>query len=175
MKKAIILIFSATLFLAGCNMAGDMTPKGLTVTKKQPFSVKVEPTLSIDKNGDIDTDKYVKTSNSWVTDALVKALSQSETFETVVASGDSDFTVQVTQKSISYPVYAVKSNCTYTAQWVLKNVKTKKVVWQNTIETTHNLAPLAAMLPEVSNHQAYTGAVRENIKEGIKQLSMLEL
>jgi len=60
-------------------------------------------------------------------------------------------------------------------KWELTNAKTHAPVWSNTFATAYRAVWLSSLFDGERIEKAHEAAVRTNIKEGIRRLSILSL
>ena len=180
-KNIIVSVFvlaslTMVLLISGCAArAMKMTPKCYEVVKQLPYSVSVN-----ESTGGIDPKPLWSSqiSNTAFTSALKNALEQSGVFQTVTMGDGADYILDVAILNYDQPWNGVDMNVRMEAKWQLTNAKTHEVVWSNTFPSAYKARWFWSALLNTDTQRiqrAHELAVRNNIKEGIRRLSLLSL
>lgn len=178
MRKIVSLIMAfclilLSLFNTGCAaQASKMVPADFDVSSSHPYSVKVEDVYGGHETNPLWTSQI---SDSAFLQALKDSLDKSGVFETLVESGESDYKLTVSIVDYSKPVMGLDFDVAITSKWTLDCIATKKVVYNDEIKTSYKAKLGDALVAAERLQKANEGAVRTNIKEGIKRLSELDL
>ncbi|MFH1371361.1 MAG: hypothetical protein ABII09_08775 [Planctomycetota bacterium] len=78
-------------------------------------------------------------------------------------------------KMYMHPLVGLDLNIKMKTQWQLTDARKLTPVWSETFETTYKAKFSDALLPAEKSRKAYEGAVRLNIYEGIRRLSLMQL
>jgi hypothetical protein len=93
----------------------------------------------------------------------------------VIKEGGSDYRLDVTLVKLISPGGGLKMTATAVAEWRLSEVVSGKVVSEEYIATPFTATVGDALIGADRYRLASEGAGRENIKEGIRRLSELQL
>jgi len=173
MNVLILVSLSVVLFASGCAAkASRMIPRDFKVANKHSYAVSVnESTGGIDAKPLWDS----QISNTAYTEALSKALAKSGVFQTVTKGDGADYILDVTILNYDQPWHGANINVRMETKWELTNAKTHASVWSNTFATAYRAVWLESLFDDERKEKAHEGAVRTNIKEGIRRLSLLSL
>ena len=164
---------SVLLITSGCAaQASRMVPTDFEVVKNHPFTISVSESVGGRKTNPLWTSQI---SNSAFTEALNNALAKSNVFQAVVKGEDTDYLLDVTILAYDQPWIGVDIDIRMKAKWELTNTETFTPVWSDTFETTYRAKFSDALVAAERLQKANEGAVRTNIREGIKRLSTLNL
>ena len=185
--------------------ARKMTPKNLDMVfdgANKPYSVSVneatmptrdskrhESTVDMERNPRWRNESTAGTELNprWgagipmteFTTALTNSLKRSGVFQTVKTTGDeADYVLDVAVLDYDQPWYGSSMTVRMEAKWVLTDAKTKKIVWSSAFPTAYKVAwirSFGSISDRGRAQKAQEGAARNNIKEGIRRLSILEL
>ena len=173
-RVAFVVASVAVLNLTGCaSPAGheDMTPMNLVVAKKHPYSVSVE-TKGGSETGAMDSSNI---SNADLKAAIESAIVKSSVFKNVVQgkSGDYELTVSVTD--ISKPIFGLDFKVDLETAWSLVRKSDNTIAMRKVIRSSHTATMSDAFVGVTRLRMAVEGAARENISQGLKAISDLDL
>lgn len=168
------LMITFALTVTGCASGAkivNMIPQDLPVVKEHPYSVRVQAA------GGRETEWW---STSQISDesfheALYKSLSQSGVFRQVVKEGEADYLLDVFISGMKQPIMAFNMTVSVTANWKLIDLSNNKVVFEELIPTPYKAGMNESWIGVKRLRLANEGAVRENIKQGIRKLAELDL
>ncbi len=180
MISMLVLANSSVVFFAsGCAAkAGRMVPRDFKVVNKHPYAVSVN-----ESTGGVDAKPLwtSQVSNPAFTEALSNALAKSGVFQTVIRGGGVDYPgganyiLDVTILDYDQPWRGANIIIRMETKWELTDAKTHTSVWSNTFKTAYRAVWLKSLFDGERIEKAHEGAVRTNIKEGIRRLSLLSL
>lgn len=167
----ILLVAASGLF--GCASPADVNGMIAKVqaSTTQPYSVGIRT------QGGSETGAM---SGSMVSDAdFAKAIEESiingRVFNNVVQGKDADYELGVTILNFNKPVFGASFTITLETAWSLTNTKTHDIALRKNITANHT-ATFGDSMVAVSRYRlALEGAVRENIKQGLEEISRLTL
>lgn len=170
----LIATLGVVLALGGCaSPAGtkEMVSDSAQVVKKHPYSVAVRTA------GGRETDKMgaSQISDQDFADALRQSITASKVFAKVVEGKDADYLLNVFVASLEQPMMGFSMTVKMEAAWSLTEVKSGKVIWKETLDSSYTASASAAFAGVERLRIATEGAARENIKLGIEALSKLSL
>jgi len=116
-----------------------------------------------------------KISNEGFQEALEQAITETGVFEAVVRVGGEDYRLEVVITNLGQPTAGFSMSVTLTTYWKLTKRGRPEPVWQDFVSTTY-VARFGEDVVGVTRLQkANEGAARENIKEGIRRLAIVEV
>lgn len=178
LKKVVVSVMilaclSGVLVTSGCAaQASRMVPADFEVVKKHPFSVSVGESVGGRETNPLWSSQI---SDSAFTEALNNALVESGVFQAVVKGEDADYHLDVTILFYDQPWVGMDFDVRMKTKWELTDLKTLAAVWSDTFETTYRAKLSDALVAAERLQKANEGAVRANIREGIRRLSILSL
>ena len=114
-------------------------------------------------------------SNTEFTVALTNSLKKSGVFQTVTTGDGADYILDVAILDYDQPWNGSNMTVRMETEWVLTDAKTGDIVWSNTFPTAYKAIWISSLTDTGRIQKAQEGAARNNIKEGIRRLSILEL
>jgi hypothetical protein len=163
------------LFSCGCSARSEMmVPRSFEVTNKIPGSIRVDEVV-----GSRETNSFQlwtsQISSTAFTEAIITSITRAKLFDSVVKGNNADYILDVTILDYNQPLVGLDLNIKMKTQWLLTDAKKLTPVWSETFETTYKAKFSDALLPAEKSRKAYEGAVRLNISEGIRRLSLMKL
>ena len=149
-----------------------MTPQDMPVHGPQPYSIRVEA------RGGRETDPKgpSQISNEAFALAIADSMEKSRLFSKVVRKGHADYQLRVSIVKLEQsPPTGFSMSAVMEARWTLSRTGTGKSVWADTIQSSDTASAIASRKAVTRMRLATEGAARENIKQGIEQLSRIEL
>jgi hypothetical protein len=151
-----------------------MVPQSFEVKNKIPGTVKVDEVV-----GARETNSFQlwmsQISSTAFTEALIDSITEAELFDSVVDSdADADYILDVTILDYGQPLFGLDLNIKMKTQWQLTDAIKLVPVWTETFETAYKAKFDSALLPAEKSRKAYEGAIRLNIHEGIRRLSLMK-
>jgi len=161
-------------FAAGCASPAKpeaMVPKQFNIAHKHPYSTSLAVTGGRKTNplwkSDISSEAFAQ--------AVADSIKQSGVFSSVINQGDSDYRLDVTLVKVITPNFGFDLTVTAVTEWRLTQVASGKLVSEEYISTPFTATVGDAFAAIARIRVANEGAARENIKEGIRRLSELQL
>jgi len=179
MSVLVLASLSVVLLASGCAAkASKMVPRDFKVVNKHPYAVSVN-----ESTGGVDAKPLWNSqiSNIAFTEALSRALAKSGVFQTVIKGGGVDYLgganyiLDVTILEYDQPWHGANMIIGMKTKWELTDAKTLAPVWSNTFKTAYRAVLLESLFDDERIEKAHEGAVRTNIKEGVRRLSILSL
>jgi hypothetical protein len=160
------------LFLPGCPARSEkMVPARFEVAKKIPGTVKITEVVGGHESNPLPLWTSQISSVNF-TEALVDSIAKAGLFDSVVKTDAADYILDVTILSYDQPIIGLDLNIKMKTKWELTDTKKLVPVWSETFETAYTARVGDALMPAEKSRIAYEGAVRANIAEGIKRLSL---
>ena len=173
----VLVSLAMALLISGCSArAQKMTPKDYEVVRQMPYSVSVN-----ESTGGIDPKPLwgSQISDTEFTAALKNALEKSSVFQTVTTGDGADYILDVKILDYDKPWNGADMNVSIETKWQLINAKTHEVVWSSSFSSAYKAKRwwLSVIFDTDTQRRqkAQEGAARNNIKEGIRRLSLLSL
>lgn len=163
----------ASAFLSGCATASKpaaMTPPSITVERKHPHTVN----LTVQGGSDTSALGASKIANGDYETALRTAIEQSGVFARVVGN-DSRYQLDVVIARLEQPIMGASMKVTIETNWTLRKRGEAAPIWQKAIVSTYTAKFGDALAGVTRLRLANEGAARQNIEDGIKQISALTL
>jgi len=107
--------------------------------------------------------------------ALESSIKNSGVFSSVVKRGNSDFLLDVVIANLGQPFAGIDMTVTFTTHWKLSQLNKPNVIWEDFVSTKYTATPGDSLIGIKRLRMANEGAARENIKEGIRRLSLVKL
>lgn len=174
-QRAFILATSLTVLnLAGCASPASrdsMSAQNIAVSKKLPYSVSVE-TKGGSETGAMDSSNI---SNADLKAAIESSIVESGLFKNVVQGKNGDYELTVSVTHLSKPVFAIDMKVDLETAWSLVRTSDQSVVMRKVVKSTH-IATMSDSVAGVTRLRlAVEGAARDNIAQGLKAISGLDL
>lgn len=180
-KKIVVSILVLTslcmaLLISGCAArARCMEPEDLDMVfdgANKPYTVSIN-----ESSGGIAPKPLWSSqiSNTEFTVALTSSLKKSGVFQTVTTGDGADYILDVAILDYDQPWNGSNMTVRMETKWVLTDAKTGNLVWSNTFPTAYKAIWISSLTDTGRIQKAQEGAARNNIKEGIRRLSILEL
>jgi hypothetical protein len=165
-KNLLLAAFGLTLFATGCAVRpAKMIPASFDISGKHPYTVRVQGTVEGKKTSQI--------SNSAFTQALTESILKSGVFKGVVKGEGADYLLNVVILDYNQPWLGIDFNISVETSWKLFKSGDVNPIWSDTITTSYKATLWNAFFAAERLQRATEGALRTNIQEGIKRLSML--
>ena len=172
----LLTLMVAITAINGCSsMSGarydSMIPVDYDIVHKQM------KTVSIDVRGGVEPNKSLRPmiSNEEFTKAIVDAVTRSQAFSQVVPESRADYILIVTIISLEQPTAGRQDTVKMEAAWTLKNKSTGQIVWQKAINSQDTTTGSDASGGVSRVRLADEVAGKKNIKEGLSEISRLNL
>jgi len=169
-----VLTLGLTALLTGCaspTTREGMTPGDLVAAKKHPQTVSVAVT------GGQETNPLWKSqvSNTSFAEALSDAITRSKVFSAVMQGKGGNYQLDVVLVSMTQPSFGASFTVSMEAGWSLRRTDSGAVVWQASVKSKHTARAGDAFVGTERLRLATEGAAKNNIKQGLEQISSLNL
>ena len=170
----ISLIVSVVIALSGC---ASPASKDAVVAHSVPITQHHQKTVSIQTQGGSETGAMDSSniSSSDLAKAIEESIVENRLFTQVIHGDGSDYLLNVTIVNMSKPMFGASFTVRMEVAWSLSEQKTKKVVMRDSIESSHTATMGQAFVGVIRLRLAVEGAVRENIRQGLMEISRLQL
>lgn len=170
-----LLLFTALLaILTGCASpakTAKMVPTQFMVERKHPQTTSVSVTGGRKTNplwkSDIAGEDFAQ--------SLTEAIERSGLFSSVFPAGKGDYKLDVALVKVMTPNVGFDMTVTMVTEWRLTQISSGKLIAEEFITTPFTATVGDAFVAITRIRIANEGAARENIKEGIRRLSALNL
>jgi len=165
---ALLMFCGFVLFATGCAARADkMIPDSFSITNKHSYTVRVE--------GSVEDKRTSQIPDAAFAEALTESILKSGVFKGVVRGEGADYLLEVAILRCDQPWIGFDFNISVEISWKLSKSGQAKPVWSDIITTSYKTTLWDAFFATERLQRANEGAVRANIQEGIKRLSMLRL
>jgi hypothetical protein len=179
-NRGVVLAIAGTSLVlaltAGCSSPGPararaMKPKTLAIEKKHPYSVQIE----VAGGRQTDAMDLPQISNQALTQALTKAITDSELFLEVRQSPPADYLLRVDITSLEQPAVGFSMTVHMETAWVLTKTETGSPVLRTPIVSSYTATVGDSIKATSRIKKATEGAARDNIEKGLTKISQLSL
>jgi hypothetical protein len=134
-------------------------------------------TLRVRAEGGRKTEAWRKSrvSETVFLDALRASLERAGVFARVVTIENADYLLDVFLEDVEEPATGLDLTVNLEVKWTVKNLKTGKIEYKETIATPYTTRLREAVVVTQRRQLASEGAARANIREGILRISRLDL
>lgn len=177
MKSSVLKYFgmiAIIIGIAGCASPAnkdEMTPKDLVVAQKFTATVQVK-TAGGSETGAMDSSNI---SDADFKAAIEKAIADTQLFNKVVQVGDANYLLAVSVTSLTKPSFGLTFTVNLETAWSLTNIATKKIEYRKVINTSGTATFGDAAVAVGRLQIAVERAARENISQGLADISALKL
>ena len=171
--QAIILVLVCAV-LTGCVTPAD--PNAMTVGAI-PGGKRINKSVLLAVSGGQETDPLwsSQVSDADFATALQNTIVNNRLFSQVVRHGNSDYRLDVRLIRLRQPMIGFDMTVTSEVEWRLRHVQSDKLVWHETINRAFTATVGDAFVGVTRLKLANEGAIRENIKAGLQEISALSL
>lgn len=173
LMAALALGISASL-IGGCATPAAskaMVPETVAVEKTHPYSVNVEVTggRATEPTG------TPQISNDSFDEAISETLEKAKTFAKVQDDRSGNYELNVIIFKVQQPSAGSAASVTLETGWTLTNRLTGEVVWQKALRSTYTAADDSDITFVGRLKQATEGAAKDTIKQGVTEITRLDL
>ncbi len=170
---ALALVASIGL-LSGCAMATvskAMIPETAGVEKTHPYSVNVEVTggRATEPTG------TPQIANETFEEAITATLVKTKTFAKVRDKKAGNYELNVIIFNVQQPSSGGSASVTIETGWTLTNRLTGEIVWQKALRSTYTASSDSDVTFVGRLKKATEGAAKDNIKQGVTEITRLNL
>ena len=168
------LIYAVIVLLAGCASAPTkeaIVIDDASVGAKHPYSVSV----STSGGSETTATGYSTISDEDLAAAIEESITNSRLFASVVKGTGADYKLNVSQISMSKPMFGFAFTIEMEMAWSLVNTKTGDVVMKESIKSTYTAGATDAFAAVTRIRIAVEGAARNNIRQGLQKIAELSL
>ena len=160
--------------LGGCASGADadaMIPDTVNVEKTHPYSVNVEVTggRATEPTG------MPQIANEAFDEAITQTLIKAETFAKVQEDKSGSYELDVIIFKVQHPVSGENASVTIETGWTLTNQLTGEIVWQQALRSTYTASADSDITFTGRLKKATEGAAKDNIKQGVTEITRLNL
>ena len=173
-KTSVSILWIASLIVFGCTSgpikSQAIIPEVYDIANKQPYTVS----LHIDGGREFSLLKIPQISNETLMDALREAIIQSNLFDEIVEFGE-DYKLDLYIFKVSQPIAGSVMTVRVEIGWTLIRRASMDIVWQKSILSSDTSSSDEALNANNRIKLATERAAKKNIREGIRQISQLNL
>ncbi len=171
-KNVLLILYGLILFVCGCAArVNKMIPANFDISNKIPYTVRVEGAVG-GKETQLRQDSLI--SSSAFTQALTESILKAGVFKGVVRGEGADYLLNVVILDYNQPWLGIDFNINVETSWTLFKSGQANPIWSDTITTSYKTTLWKALFAAERLQKANEGAVRANIREGIKHLSNIQ-
>ena len=167
----VVVVVGGTSGCASPAKSTGMTVNDAQIQKQHPYSVKV----SVGGGKSSDPVGFSAVSNEAFTEAIANSIVGSKLFSEVKKSDGGDYLLNVHIFSIEQQPIGFNMTSRMEVGWNLVDAATGKQVMRKTISSSYTATVGEAFAAVTRIRLATQGAARKNIKEGIQEISKLDL
>lgn len=170
----LIAAISFALALTGCASPASraaMTPQALVISKQYPHSLHVQ-TSGGSETGAMDSSNI---SNADLKSAIEDAVTQNKIFKNIVQGAGGDYELSVQVVSLSKPIFGATFTVELETAWSLTKAVDRSIVMRNSVKSSGKATMGEALAAVTRLRLAVENAARENISQGLKAVSELNL
>ena len=173
MRSLVVVTLCAVglvLSFEGCAVpvAKQMVPTGVSIVHHHSGSLRINVAGGGEEGSFLISAKSLQA-------AIEEAILSSKVFREIIHGEKADYQLDVFLGDYQFPVGGFNMTTNIEAVWNLSDVSTKKTVWQKMIRATSTASMGDAFAGVSRARMSAEGAARENVKQGIEQLSQLSL
>lgn len=173
-RCAALALLAWTGLLGGCAtgaVSEAMIPETASVEKTHPYSVNVEVTggRATEPTG------MPQIANDAFDEAITETLIMAETFAKVRDDKAGNYELNVIIFKVQHPSSGVSASVTMETGWTLTNRLTGEIVWQKALRSTYTASSDSDVTFVGRLKIATEGAAKDNIKQGVTEISRLNL
>ena len=170
-------LFVCTLLLATLTGCSSPANREAMTTGQLPISQKHEVSVSVKTSGGADTGAM---DSSNISDADLKAaiedsIAQNAVFKRIVQGRGGDYELTVSVASLDKPIFGASFTVNFEAGWTLTRLADRSIVYRKAIKSSHTATMGDAFVAVTRLRLAVEGAVKNNIAQGLKDISNLKL
>jgi ABC-type uncharacterized transport system auxiliary subunit len=171
---AAVLILACAAILGGCAAPAAstaMVPETAVNEKTHPYSVNVEVTggRATEPTG------TPQISNENFDEAITKTLVKTKTFAKVQKKRSGNYELSVIIFDVQQPSSGTTASVTLETGWTLTNQLSGDIVWQKALRSTYTASSNSDVTFVGRLKKATEGAAKDTIKQGVTEISRLDL
>ena len=171
---AAVLILVCAAILGGCAAPAAstaMVPETAVNEKTHPYSVNVEVTggRATEPTG------TPQISNENFDEAITKTLVKTKTFAKVQKKRSGNYELSVIIFDVQQPSSGTTASVTLETGWTLTNRLSGDIVWQKALRSTYTASSNSDVTFVGRLKKATEGAAKDTIKQGVTEISRLDL
>lgn len=173
-RLAALGLLAVCLSLGGCAtpaVSEAMIPETASVEKTHPYSVNVEVTggRATDPTG------TPQIANEAFGDAITETLEKTKAFARIHDEKTGNYLLSVIIFNVEHPPSGNSATVNLETGWTLTNRLTGEIVWQKALRSTYTAAAGSDITPVGRLRKATEGAAKDTIKQGVTEITRLEL
>lgn len=169
-----LAIVAFIIVLTGCASPAKreaMIPQGAAASKSHPYSVIVQ-TSGGSETGVLDSSNI---SDADLKAAIEDAITQKKVFTKIVQGNGADYELSVRVINLSKPVFGATFTVDMETAWTLTKIADNSIMMRKAIKSTGKATMGDAFVAIVRIRVAVENAARDNIDQGLKAITELNL
>jgi hypothetical protein len=171
---ALLALLVCSGLVAGCAtgaVAEAMIPQTVSVEKTHPYSVNVEVTggRATEPTG------TPQIANDAFDEAITQSLIKAKTFAKVESDAMGSFELNVIIFKVQHASSGNSASVTMETGWTLSNRLTGEIAWQTALRSTYTASMDSDLTFTGRLKKATEGAAKDNIKQGVTEITRLNL
>jgi len=169
-----VILAACAAHIAGCALpaaSSAMIPETAVNEKTHPYSVNVEVTggRATEPTG------TPQISNENFSEAVTETLSKTRTFAKVKSDRSGNYELGVIIFDVQQPSSEASATVTVETGWTLTNRLSGDIVWQKALRSTYTASSDSDVTFIGRLKKATEGAAKDTIKQGVTEISRLDL
>lgn len=174
LRFAALAVIAGYFFLGGCAtpaVSEAMIPETASIEKTHPYSVNVEVTggRATEPTG------TPQIANDAFDEAITETLEKTEAFARIHDDKTGNYELSVIIFNVQHPPSGESATVTIETGWTLTNRLTGKIVWQQALRSTYTASSDSDITLVGRLKKATEGAAKDNIKQGVTEITRLDL
>lgn len=173
-RLAVIALLTTHVLLGGCAtpaVSEAMIPETAAIEKTHPYSVNVEVTggRATEPTG------MPQIANEAFETAITQTLENIRAFERIHEKKTGNYELSVIIFNVQHPPSGGSATVTIETGWTLTNRLTGEIVWQQALRSTYTASSDSDITLIGRLRKATEGAAKDNIKQGVTEITRLDL
>jgi hypothetical protein len=169
-----VFVLIMAVFACGCASPAKvsrMRAQAVLVPREQPFSVGVEAQGGKETNPALNSE----ISNDSFAEAIRNSIIKFGVFRSVVTTDNGDYLLKAQIFDDEKPMFGLDMTMKMSVDWTIIHTSTQKIVFETTTYKSFTATMGDALVGITRLRLAEEGAARENIEDGLNQISQLKL
>ena len=173
-RLAALLLLAGPLLASGCAtpaVSEAMIPETANVEKTHPYSVNVEVTggRATEPTG------MPQIANEAFDEAITETLEKTRAFARIHDDKTGNYELSVIIFDVRHPASYDSATVTIETGWTLTNRLTGEIVWQKALRSTYTASIDSDLTAVGRMRKATEGAAKDTIKQGVTEITRLDL
>jgi hypothetical protein len=175
-KHFVMTALTSVLLICGCTpLSVNMIPESFSIKNKHAQAVSTQVVGSWQEQGNDMGMSTGQITNATYQEALDAALIKSQLFKQISNTNQAEYILKVELQTKTSPYAGFNLTASIQTEWSLIKGGQEVPVWKKKILSSHTTTAVEALNGYKRQAKSFEGAVRENIGEGIRAISDLDL